>query len=101
MSTQLVTHASRGTALDEVSGTGDRLDYEYDFADSWVHSIVVEDAVADQTGAVRRLGGRRAAPPEDCGGIFAYDDLVQAWGSPDHPANGEAGELGHPAVFDR
>jgi hypothetical protein len=77
---------------------GDRLEYEYDFGDSWVHQIVVEDVVVDE-GAVRCLGGRRAGPPEDCGGVFAHNDLVQEWG---RTARGEAADLPtDPAHFDR
>ncbi len=85
-----------------LTGAGDRLEYEYDFGDSWVHQIVVEETVADG-GTVRCLGGRRAGPPEDCGGVFFYTDLVEAWGHPEHPAYGEAAEMleGNPASFDR
>lgn len=76
---------------------GERLAYEYDFGDSWVHQIVLEDLVVDE-GAVRCLGGRRAGPPEDCGGIYAYNDLVEAWGSAGHEG---ADLLSDPARFDR
>lgn len=77
---------------------GDRLEYEYDVGDSWVHQIVVEDTAVDE-GAVRCVGGRRAGPPEDCGGVFAYNDLVQAWSSP--ARGGAAGLLTDPTRFDR
>lgn len=85
-----------------LTGAGDRLEYEYEFGDSWVHQIVVEKRVADGR-TVRCLGGRRAGPVEDCGGGFSYTDLVEAWGHPEHPAYDEAAELleGDPASFDR
>jgi hypothetical protein len=56
---------------DLLSGPKAKLHYEYDFGDSWLHEIVVEqllptDAVPD---APRCIDGKMACPPEDCGGI--------------------------------
>ena len=67
--------------LDQVvAKVGDRLLYEYDFGDSWEHVIVVE-AVSPRSESdppARLFDGRRAGPPEDCGGIPMYNDLVAA-----------------------
>ena len=56
-----------------------RLRYTYDFGDEWVHDILVEKALdRDQAATYPRCtGGRRAAPPEDCGGIWGYAELVE------------------------
>lgn len=65
--------------LDQVvTDVGDQLLYEYDFGDSWDHRITVETVRPRTDGdpRARLLGGDRAAPPEDCGGIWAYNDLV-------------------------
>jgi len=65
---------------------GDKFRYVYDFGDYWVHDVVVEDVVPEQEGQSFPvcLKGRRACPPEDCGGIFGYFDLLTVINDPDH-----------------
>ncbi|HRU04265.1 MAG TPA: plasmid pRiA4b ORF-3 family protein [Candidatus Brocadiia bacterium] len=48
--------------------------YTYDFGDSWRHTIRREKAMPPAPGVTypRCVGGERAAPPEDCGGICGY-----------------------------
>lgn len=61
--------------------------YEYDFGDSWEHKIVLEKilpAGADAQQA-RCIKGVRACPPEDCGGIWGYADLIKIIQNPDDP----------------
>jgi hypothetical protein len=50
--------------------------YVYDFGDDWRHDIVVEKILPAEPGVAypRCTGGRREAPPEDCGGIWAFND---------------------------
>jgi len=61
--------------------------YAYDFGDDWRHDIVVEKIMAAEPGIAypRCTGGRRVAPPEDCGGIWAFNqyqaDLVDTFGA--------------------
>lgn len=61
--------------------------YTYDFGDDWDHDIVVEK-ILDRDPSVtypRCTGGRRAAPPEDCGGIWGYAELIDVLKDPSHP----------------
>jgi hypothetical protein len=66
---------------------GSKIRYTYDFGDDWEHDILVEKALdRDETASYPRCtGGRRAAPPEDCGGVWGYADLVEALTDPAHP----------------
>lgn len=63
---------------------GARLMYVYDFGDDWQHDIAVEDVSAPESGVAypRCLTGRRAAPPDDCGGAYGYADLLAVLADP-------------------
>lgn len=52
-------------------------EYEYDFGDSWMHEVVLQDRLTLDDTFVRRLtGGERAFPPEDCGALDGYERCV-------------------------
>ena len=66
---------------------GSKLLYEYDFGDGWQHDIVVE-AILQPAGGMRYpvcVAGKRACPPEDCGGPYGYAELLEALRDPEHP----------------
>jgi pRiA4b ORF-3-like protein len=78
--------------LDEVlAEPGDKLSYWYDFGDDWRHTITLEAVEPRPDGAPRAtvLTGRRAAPPDDCGGIWGYEALLDALADPRHPEHEE------------
>lgn len=58
--------------------------YTYDFGDSWEHIVTVEKTFApDPTAKYPRCtAGKRACPPEDCGGPWSYDEFLQAIADP-------------------
>jgi hypothetical protein len=58
--------------------------YEYDFGDEWVHEIELEAIGTRERGKKypRCLDGRRACPPEDCGGPPGYADLLATIADP-------------------
>ncbi len=73
--------------LNEVADEGSQFTYEYDFGDSWQHLLKVEKVLEPEPG--RRypvcIDGQRAAPPEDVGGIWGYEQYVEVMVDPDHP----------------
>ena len=73
--------------LGEVVAVGDVLVYEYDFGDSWEHSLVVEAATVVEAGAryPRCVAGEGACPPEDCGGIPGYAKQRATLADPSDP----------------
>jgi hypothetical protein len=70
------------------------IDYLYDFGDSWEHRLTVTGVRAGdpKTSYPRYVGGERNAPPEDCGGIPGYYDLLDALADPNHPNHADAKE---------
>ncbi|MDM8546841.1 plasmid pRiA4b ORF-3 family protein [Candidatus Venteria ishoeyi] len=65
----------------------DKLDYVYDFGDDWEHVIMLEKILASDPKIQYPCcsSGRRAAPPEDIGGIPGYEHLLNVLEQPDHP----------------
>ena len=60
--------------------------YEYDFGDSWIHEITVEKIVVPQEPLKVPicLAGKRACPPEDSGGPWGFQDMLEAACNPKH-----------------
>ncbi|MCX6876222.1 MAG: plasmid pRiA4b ORF-3 family protein [Verrucomicrobia bacterium] len=68
-----------------------KLRYEYDYGDGWLHEILVEKLLPPDP-AMRHpvcTAGENACPPEDCGGIYGYYDLLAAVKDPKHPEHKE------------
>lgn len=64
---------------DFLQNEGQKIRYEYDFGDSWLHQIKLEKILEKQQSVAypRCVKGKRACPPEDCGGIWGYMNLVE------------------------
>lgn len=60
--------------------------YEYDFGDGWSHRVELEKILPAEKGLKYPLclDGRRACPPEDCGGVGGYEDLLKIIRDPQH-----------------
>jgi hypothetical protein len=70
---------------------GSKAIYTYDFGDTWEHRIVLEKrlAVNPNTKYPVCTDGQLACPPEDCGGIPGFYDLVEALNDPNHERHEE------------
>jgi len=84
---------------------GDAFVYEYDFGDRWDHDVVVEEVREVDAGPLLWcLDGARACPPDDCGGVPGYEQMIEALASPGTPEHEQTVEwLGggfDPEAFD-
>ncbi len=61
--------------------------YDYDFGDGWEHQIVFEKTLPAEVGGKypKCIDGKRACPPEDCGGTGGYKNLLLIFKAPNHP----------------
>lgn len=70
-----------------------RLVYEYDFGDSWEHDVLVEKVLPPETAQRPQcVEGRRACPPEDCGGAPGFLHLLEVLADPADPEHEEMRE---------
>jgi hypothetical protein len=80
---------------------GSEFSYVYDFGDWWEHRVLVEAVFPPQAEELYPccVGGARAGPPEDAGGVHGYAELLSALANPRHPDHAQWSEW-VPAGFD-
>lgn len=86
------------TVGDILHRKGSKAIWEYDLGDSWRHTLrVVENKpLAFSAHEVTLNKAKGACPPEDCGGVCGYADLIDIMADPSHPEYEEYKEwLGH------
>lgn len=86
--------ASRTRLRDVLSPGTTMIDYTYDFGDSWEHRLAVSDVRRGDPGSAhpRFIAGERDCPPEDCGGIPGFYEMLEARADPAHPDHAEISE---------
>ncbi len=63
-----------------------KVEYIYDFGDDWHHGVTLEKIMPteERIKYPRCIAGKRACPPEDCGGVWGYHDLLEIISNPAH-----------------
>ncbi len=73
---------------DLLNRKGNKILWEYDFGDSWEHSVTLENRrkiSAYEEYTVKLLKGKNACPPEDVGGVIGYKHLLEVLDNPKSP----------------
>jgi hypothetical protein len=64
----------------------EKIVYEYDFGDGWEHEVLLEKIlpIDEKFRYPICLDGKMNCPPEDCGGVWGYSDLLVILKHPEH-----------------
>jgi len=71
---------------DVLKRKGTKFQYIYDFGDGWMHQVVVEERSEPQPGGRYPvcMDGEGSCPPEDCGGMGGYYNMLEILEDPEH-----------------
>ena len=75
---------SKRTKVDKYFDEIEKLEYTYDFGDNWIHDIQIENVVESEEKLKNPvcLKAKMASLPEDCGGPWGYEDLLDVINNP-------------------
>ena len=65
---------------DQPKVKGERIKFEYDFGDFWEHDLWVKgarDYAPNEEPVIKLLKAHGECPPEDCGGVWGYAELLE------------------------
>ncbi len=82
-------------AIDSIfKDLGSSATYLYDFGDSWKHKVTLDGYMHKYKNQSYPMcvNGRRACPPEDCGGVPGYMHLLEVLGDKQNPEYNEMRE---------
>ncbi|HEY2420326.1 MAG TPA: plasmid pRiA4b ORF-3 family protein, partial [Neobacillus sp.] len=75
----------RFIALEDIFPKYGDIIYEYDFGDSWEHSIKLEKVVKSKVFKATFLEGNGERPPEDVGGAWGFEEYLRIMENEKHP----------------
>jgi hypothetical protein len=86
-----VTDEAKVKMSQVVGGEKAKFSYTYDFGDSWDHTVLIEKILPRDPNGIYPIciKGKRACPPEDCGGPWGYLEFLEAIQNPSHPEHEE------------
>ncbi|MDA3880745.1 MAG: plasmid pRiA4b ORF-3 family protein [Prolixibacteraceae bacterium] len=65
--------------------TGDTSVYIYDFGDAWEHTLTLEKILPKKSHMPEVLDVKGACPPEDCGGVYGYENMLEVIADKSNP----------------
>lgn len=79
--------STRTLLTDILSLENDSFNYNYDFGDGWLHEIILEQLVEKKEKIIYPIcvDGHLACPPEDCGGIGGFYNMLKILQDKKHP----------------
>jgi hypothetical protein len=88
------TQATKVRLRDVLTPRKTIIGYMYDFGDSWQHRLTATKIRPGQPGVSypAYIGGEWDCPPEDCGGIPGYYNMLDALADPKHPDHAEVAD---------
>jgi hypothetical protein len=78
-----------------------------DYGDSWLHNVTLEGYLAKEKKVKypQCIAGERACPPEDCGGVPGYYEMLKTLSNPDDDDYDDmktwVGEEWNPDIFEK
>lgn len=101
------SQAKKTKLIDLVSKPKEKFQYIYDMGDDWTHTLTLKKIIELESEAVIQpvvLGGERKCPPEDVGGIWGYQSMLEIIEDPEDPDYQDVkrilGKKFDPASFD-
>ncbi|MCW3093346.1 MAG: plasmid pRiA4b family protein [Ferruginibacter sp.] len=84
---RLVFDAIKTRLADIVSFEADSFLYNYDFGDGWLHEITIEQVIEKEEHIIYPtcVDGQLNCPPEDCGGLNGYYNMLPILQDKEHP----------------
>lgn len=82
-----IINADETTLNDILDTIGETFEYEYDFGDGWMHIIKLENIQLFDPGQQYPycFAGELKCPPEDCGGIGGFYEMLAILADKTHP----------------
>lgn len=68
------------TLSDVLQEKGKRIEFDYDFGDEWQHDLWIKgerEYAKYEKHSITCVKGQGACPPEDCGGVWGYAELLE------------------------
>jgi hypothetical protein len=82
---ELTYDSSKVKLSDYFNTKSQKITYTYDFGDNWKHLITLKKIWPGPIDPPMLIAGEGKCPPEDCGGVWGYEALIEILNDPKHP----------------